>query len=199
MRCFFHLRGNGSEILDEDGVEVGSVEEARTEALKAIGEMRREDPCLQHHWNGWRLTIVSDGGQVVSMIPLNLIAYPMTGGRVAGEAKVRPSQRVQTLIDAFNDADLNTVVDGCANDIELEIPMLQIGDLGESPTWTGKDALQTLLTRRQQTGVPISVSSISDGGTSAVAIINSSRQGQLAVTSQFNAAGLVQRLVVSLL
>ena len=79
MRCYFHLAGPETELLDEQGVEVGSVEEARAEALKAIAELRREDASLQEDWNGWSLRIVSEGGEVLSTIRLNAISYPVAG------------------------------------------------------------------------------------------------------------------------
>ncbi|MGA0595186.1 DUF6894 family protein [Enterovirga sp. CN4-39] len=79
MRCYFHLYGNGEEILDEGGVEVASADEARAEALKAVAELRGEDASVQADWNGWYLQIVAEGGQVLSTVPLNSIVHSAGG------------------------------------------------------------------------------------------------------------------------
>jgi hypothetical protein len=70
MRCFFHLVTNGDEILDETGTEVASIDEAQTEALKAIDELRREDQSQSRDWRGWSLKIANEEGRVLSTIPL---------------------------------------------------------------------------------------------------------------------------------
>ena len=83
MRCYFHLIGSVGELPDEEGVEVNSVEEARTEALKAIVDLRREDAGIQADWNGWKLIIVGEAGEVLSTVRLNVIDYPVGGWREA--------------------------------------------------------------------------------------------------------------------
>jgi len=70
MKCFFHLVSARDEILDEAGIEVASVEEARTEALRAIDELRREDRALSNDWYGWTLRVVDSDGRVLSSMPL---------------------------------------------------------------------------------------------------------------------------------
>ncbi len=79
MRCFFHLTNGEEELLDQEGIEVRSVDDARTEALRAIDELRRETHYLQEDWNGWTLRIVDEGGMVHSTIPLNTITFPVAG------------------------------------------------------------------------------------------------------------------------
>jgi hypothetical protein len=81
LRCYFHLTGPDEELLDDVGIEVASVEEARTEALKAVAELRREQPELQRDWNGWQLKIVGDEGEVLSVV------------RLTGVGLHRPAQR----------------------------------------------------------------------------------------------------------
>ena len=79
LRCFFHLI-NGDEVLrDETGVEVESATEARTEALKVIDELRREDRRIQQSWNGWRLRIVDETDRVLATIRLNAVSHPVSG------------------------------------------------------------------------------------------------------------------------
>ena len=70
MRCFFHLVTNDDEIPDETGAEVASIDEARVEALKAIDELRREEPSGAADWSGWSLKIADEEGRVLSTIPL---------------------------------------------------------------------------------------------------------------------------------
>ena len=41
MHVFFHLKDGNETIGDVTGVEVSDLEEARTEALRAVAEMRR--------------------------------------------------------------------------------------------------------------------------------------------------------------
>lgn len=74
MRCYFHLFGPDEVLLDDEGVEVASIEEARTEALKARAELLREAPLHQREWNGWCLNIANEAGEILSTIPLSLIA-----------------------------------------------------------------------------------------------------------------------------
>jgi hypothetical protein len=81
MRCYFHLANGHDELLDETGANVATLEEARTAALKAIDELRREDPSLQRDWNGWELRIVDEAGRVLSVMRVNTIVYPVSGQR----------------------------------------------------------------------------------------------------------------------
>ena len=86
MRCYFNLIGPTGELLDDEGVEVASVEEARAEALKAIAELRREDAGVQADWNGWQLRIVSEAGDLLSIVRLNAIVHPTGGDKPGGDA-----------------------------------------------------------------------------------------------------------------
>ena len=71
MRCYFHLEGpRGAEIRDELGTDVSCVDEARSEASRAIAELRGEDPELRNEWAGWRLIIVDGSGRKLSTISL---------------------------------------------------------------------------------------------------------------------------------
>ena len=83
MRCYFHLQSQFEEILDEVGIEVGSQDEARSEALKAIAELRWESGGLQQNWNGWRLLIVNGTGELLSAIRLNTISHPIGSQPIA--------------------------------------------------------------------------------------------------------------------
>jgi hypothetical protein len=71
MRCYFHLVSCHGEILDETGVEVSDLEAAEAEALKAVQELREEDPDADEHLQGWRLVIANQSGEV-----LGYVMYP---------------------------------------------------------------------------------------------------------------------------
>ena len=45
MRLFFHLVDKQDTIHDLEGVEVADLEQARTEAMRALAAMRGEDPA----------------------------------------------------------------------------------------------------------------------------------------------------------
>ena len=80
MRCFFHLLGpQGTTLLDEVGVDVSSLEEARTEALTAMAELRSEDSSSSNDWTGWSLRLVDDSDSVLADLPLSLISPLRTG------------------------------------------------------------------------------------------------------------------------
>ena len=70
-RYFFHLADLYDAIPDEDGVEISNVEDARTEALTQIEELRRSDPSSAVDWSGWRLHIADASGVVVCSINLD--------------------------------------------------------------------------------------------------------------------------------
>ncbi|MBQ0819959.1 hypothetical protein KBI52_06985 [Microvirga sp. HBU67558] len=71
MRCFFHLVNGDEAILDDTGVEVSDLKTAKTEAEKAISELRREFNSVFDDWVGWRLNIVSSNGTLLCSLPLD--------------------------------------------------------------------------------------------------------------------------------
>ncbi|KAB0267792.1 MAG: hypothetical protein K0S56_3975 [Microvirga sp.] len=70
MRCYFNLVNGTEEIIDYDGIEVSGIEQARTQALKAIAELRQEDSDLAGEWKNWRLDVADSDGQVLFTISL---------------------------------------------------------------------------------------------------------------------------------
>ena len=70
MRCYFHLFSDQEEILDEVGIEVTDLEQAKTEALKAISELRLEIGDEVEDWSTWRLEIVCPQGTLLHSMPL---------------------------------------------------------------------------------------------------------------------------------
>lgn len=72
MRCYFNLLNGGETILDKDGLEVTDLNEARSEVLKAIKEVRAETK-IANDWQGWRMDVVDEAGSVLLSIPLNMV------------------------------------------------------------------------------------------------------------------------------
>jgi hypothetical protein len=71
MRCFFHLVNDYEEIVDNSGIEVHDLENAKVQALLAITELRHEIGAEIEDWSGWRLDIVCPQGTLLHSMPLN--------------------------------------------------------------------------------------------------------------------------------
>ncbi len=70
MRLFFHLVRGLEMIRDEHGIDVADLRQARTEAVRAIEEMRREEPFASQDWAGWRFDVADASGSVLLSIEL---------------------------------------------------------------------------------------------------------------------------------
>ncbi len=70
MRCYFNLVNGTEEIIDDDGIEVSGIEQARAQALKAIAELRHEDNELASEWKNWRLEVTDSKGTVLFTLSL---------------------------------------------------------------------------------------------------------------------------------
>ncbi len=70
MRLYFHLADAHDVIPDPDGTEVADLHQARIEAVRAIAELKAEDPSIVQEWTGWRLDVTNAAGAVVLSISL---------------------------------------------------------------------------------------------------------------------------------
>lgn len=70
MRCHFNLRTGDSILIDEIGVEVASVHDARREALQAIHEVAQGGDAEGFDWSAWTLSVTDSDGQVLLTLPL---------------------------------------------------------------------------------------------------------------------------------
>lgn len=70
MRCYFNLVSDDETILDDEGVEVRDLDQARAQALKAIAELRAEADDEMIDWNRWRLDATDPSGQILFSIRL---------------------------------------------------------------------------------------------------------------------------------
>ncbi|NIX76196.1 DUF6894 family protein [Microvirga terricola] len=70
MRCYFHLVNGNERIADQDGIEVRDIEQARSQAWKAIEELRAEDDASASEWKDWRLEVTDADGKIYFSITL---------------------------------------------------------------------------------------------------------------------------------
>jgi hypothetical protein len=70
MRCYFHLVNGSDRIVDQDGIEVRDIEQARSQAWKAIEELRAEDGASAVEWKDWSLEVTDASGMVYFVITL---------------------------------------------------------------------------------------------------------------------------------
>ena len=68
-RYFFHIR-DGRDYPDDEGTELPNLAAVRAEALKASGEMLRDNKGGADFWSGhdWTMTVMDDkGGMVLTL------------------------------------------------------------------------------------------------------------------------------------
>ncbi len=70
-RYFFHLTNGGAMIRDEDGIEASDIQTALIYAMRAIEELRAEEPSTGADWQGWRLEVTDASGQMIGSLPLS--------------------------------------------------------------------------------------------------------------------------------
>lgn len=70
MRCYFNLVNGTQEIVDDDGIEVSTIEQARAQALKAVAELRQEEDNVASEWKDWRIEVADEDGHVLFTISL---------------------------------------------------------------------------------------------------------------------------------
>jgi hypothetical protein len=65
MRCYFNLVSSHHTIIDNEGLEVADVDEARTFAREAVAEMVQDGVPEIAHWRGWELEARDASGTVL--------------------------------------------------------------------------------------------------------------------------------------
>jgi hypothetical protein len=70
MLYHFNLTDGDRVICDNEGLHLPSVHAAVTSAIKAIAELRQEDPTDSSEWQDWTLEITDATGWVVRSISL---------------------------------------------------------------------------------------------------------------------------------
>ena len=69
MRLFFHMFDGSEVILDQDGVEVDCLEDAREAISADVAELQREFPAEERR--GWVLGTTDASGTTLLSIPLD--------------------------------------------------------------------------------------------------------------------------------
>ena len=70
MRVFFHLSDGTDSFIDSEGVEVECIEQAHTQAQRALAELKQEQDLAPGDLTTWRLTAEDSTGAV--LFTLNL-------------------------------------------------------------------------------------------------------------------------------
>ena len=65
MQCYFNLISSHKTILDEEGIEVADMKEARAFAREAIAEMVQDGVAEIAHWRGWEIETRDASGAVL--------------------------------------------------------------------------------------------------------------------------------------
>ena len=70
VRLFFHLKSKHQAIPDDAGVKVVDLQDARTQVLRAIEDLREQNV---QDWSGWTLVAVDETGTVVFTVSLDTV------------------------------------------------------------------------------------------------------------------------------
>jgi hypothetical protein len=71
MRCFFDLVSAEESLSDTEGLEVADVQTIHMQAQDAIWELRLETETTPKEWEGWRLNVVGETGELLLSISLD--------------------------------------------------------------------------------------------------------------------------------
>jgi hypothetical protein len=70
-RFYFHLNNGEDVIRDEEGILVSDIDAALIAAMEVIQELRAEDSVSAAEWQGWKLEITDEAGQVIESLSLD--------------------------------------------------------------------------------------------------------------------------------
>ena len=84
MRCYFHLENDTSRLLDEDGIEVADLQEARAQAVQAMLEVLGEESDTDW-WTGWGFRVVDEMGDLLFLFPFVRAQAPRAAIRRQGD------------------------------------------------------------------------------------------------------------------
>ena len=84
MHCYFNLVSSHHTIIDNEGLEVADVEEARTFARAAVAEMVQDGVAEIAHWRGWQMEARDASGTV--LFTMGFDALIPAEGQTAAEA-----------------------------------------------------------------------------------------------------------------
>ena len=73
LRCHFNLVYAHQTLVDQEGVEVADVDQARTLAIEVALDMIRTGEAQITDWRGWRLEATSGSGAVLFTLRLDAL------------------------------------------------------------------------------------------------------------------------------
>ncbi len=82
MHCYVNLVSSHKTILDEEGIEVADINEARAFAREAIAEMVQDGVAEFAHWRGWEIETRDASGAVLFTIGFDALLPPEARGAV---------------------------------------------------------------------------------------------------------------------
>jgi hypothetical protein len=78
MRCYFNFSTGDQFLIDEEGVEVPSLDHAHAEAVQAIYEIAQDVEGNGFDWSDWTLNVTDRSGQVLLTVPLHAVVAQET-------------------------------------------------------------------------------------------------------------------------
>jgi hypothetical protein len=72
-RMHFDFRDATEFLPDEEGIELRNLKSARTQIVRALEELRVEEPDLAREGSGWRLEVSDSSGTVLLSISLDAL------------------------------------------------------------------------------------------------------------------------------
>ena len=98
MQCYFNLISSHKTILDEEGIEVADINEARAFAREAIAEMVQDGVAEIAHWRGWEIETRDASGAVLFTIGFDALLPPEArGAEVQAVAEVSSEEESTCL------------------------------------------------------------------------------------------------------
>ena len=73
LRCHFNLVCAHQTLVDQEGVEVADVDQARTLAIEVALNMIRTGEAQIADWRGWRLEVTNGSGAVLFTLNLDAL------------------------------------------------------------------------------------------------------------------------------
>ena len=71
MRLYFHLVNSDEKILDNEGVDISNLDEARTQALETVAQFAASGEIGPESLTAWRLEATDSSGAVAFTINLD--------------------------------------------------------------------------------------------------------------------------------
>ena len=102
MHCYFNLVSSHHTIIDNEGLEVANLDEARTFAREAVAEMVQDGVAEIAHWRGWEMEARDASGIVLFTVGFETV--PAAEARKAEAQAVAEAPTNEDGIYAYDKA-----------------------------------------------------------------------------------------------